>query len=85
MSYTQSNHFIESSKYLEGKLLTIIEASTEDKTKREALKSIVKSTLWEWIPNTSKSLFPTEEKDAQLEIVSAHGEPGLGQVVDQTK
>lgn len=33
-------------KQLEGQLLTITEAITDDKTKREAIKSLVRQSLW---------------------------------------
>ena len=32
---------------LEGELLTIIDAATEDKERREALKSLIRNTLWD--------------------------------------
>ena len=35
-------------KNLEGRLLTLIEATTSDKTQREALKSLVRQNIWEW-------------------------------------
>ncbi len=34
--------------HLEGKLLTIIDASTQDQIQRKALKDIVSVTLWDW-------------------------------------
>ena len=37
-------------KNLEGRLLTLVEAITEDKEKREAVKSLVKSELWRHSP-----------------------------------
>ena len=34
--------------YLEGKMLTLIEASIQDLEQRKALKDIVRQTIWNW-------------------------------------
>jgi len=35
-------------KSLEGQLLTLIEATHADETQRESLKSIIRTTVWNW-------------------------------------
>jgi len=35
-------------KSLEGQLLTLIEATHADETQRESLKSIIRTTIWNW-------------------------------------
>lgn len=38
---------------LEGLLLTLVEAAFNDKTQREAMKSVLRSDLWQWYNRTN--------------------------------
>lgn len=41
--------------YLEGKLLTLIDASTPDKEQRKALKDIVRGIVWNWATENNQA------------------------------
>lgn len=48
-----------------GKILTLIDASVDDEKKQEALKSILKETIWDWA--TDWKIFATEEQIEEIQ------------------
>ncbi len=43
------NDFMDFRRELEGKLLTLVDASHEDAVQRKALKDLFSQLLWEWV------------------------------------
>jgi len=83
---TQFSLFLVKFKHLEGELLTIIDASFPDIKQREAVKSMVRRTLWDMANKIHVTVFPSNKYDQKLQITGAHGGgKNIGAVVDSTK
>ena len=50
-------------KYLQGRVLTIIDASTDDKEKRKALKDVITDAIWDREYYTKRVLMDAFDKD----------------------
>lgn len=65
----QSQVLISIFRKLEGRVLTIIDASFTEKQQCEAVKSLVRQALWDEHFTAQTKLFPMEENDQLLKVI----------------
>lgn len=64
-----SQDFTNLTNFLVGQMFTIVDASIADKTQREAMKSIVKKTLWnEYYEMVQRGLFERQSGNADYPL-----------------
>ena len=59
---------------VEGRILTIVEASYQDIEQREAVKSLVRNAIWDWARKTDRVVFPSSKYDQDIDQTKSSGQ-----------